>query len=404
LSTVRGKNVLSLTKYGVGMKRIGILTGGGDVPGLNAVIKTVVQRCVEDRIRVTGILRGWQGIVEVDPDEESSRNAYTVPLRLETVRTVDRTGGTILHSSRTNPGHIKEKALPEGLDAAAFPRDDKGYYDLTARVLENLQRLEIDALVVTGGDDTLGYAARLGREGFPVVGVPKTMDNDVSGTEYCIGFSTAITRSVDMISDLRTPAGSHERIAVIELFGRNSGATALYAGYLSGADRVLISEVDFDLEKVCAMLVADQDESPSRYAVAVISEGAKPIGGAIMERGEPDPYGHRKLGGIGEWLALQIEARSGRQCLNQRLAYLMRSGHPDSVDRMVGINFGHLAYDLLRDGRHSRMTALQRGAYTTVPLSSVEAGSRSVDVEAYYDAHEYRPRVKRIEGLPLFLS
>lgn len=386
------------------MKRIGILTGGGDVPGLNAVIKTVVQRCVEDRVKVTGIRRGWQGIVELDPDDERSREALLVSLRLESVRTVDRTGGTILHSSRTNPSKIREGALPSGLRGSSFPTDEKGRYDLTSRVLANLEKLQIDALVVTGGDDTLGYAARLGREGFAVVGVPKTMDNDVSGTEYCIGFSTAITRSVDMISDLRTPAGSHERIAVIELFGRNSGATALYAGYLSGADRVLISEVDFDVERVCAMLARDQDESPSRYAVVVISEGAKPIGGAVMERGEPDPYGHRKLGGIGEWLARELEARTGRQTLNQRLAYLMRSGNPDSVDRMVAINFGHLAYDLLRDGRNGRMTALQRGAYTTVPLSAVETGARSVDVEAYYDTREYRPRVKRIEGLPLFLS
>jgi 6-phosphofructokinase 1 len=386
------------------MKRLGILTGGGDVPGLNAVIKTLVQRSRADGAEVVGVRNGWQGIVEVQPDDEASRSQFVVPLSLDRVRTVDRTGGTILHSSRTNPGKVKPAALPVGVDPSQYPVDEKGRYDLTQRVLDNLKALGIDALVVTGGDDTLGYAAQLDQRGFPAVGIPKTMDNDVPGTEYCIGFSTAVTRSVDMITDLRTPAGSHERIAVIELFGRNSGATALYAGYLAGVDRVLIAEVDFDVDRVVEMLARDQDESPSHYAVVVVSEGAKAEGGQIIQRGDPDPYGHRKLGGIGQWLGAEIEARTGRQCLVQRLGYLMRSGRPDSIDRMVAINFGNLAYDLIQDGRHGRMTAVQRGTYTNVPLSTALSGSRSVDVGAYYDVAEYRPRVKRIEGLPLFLS
>ncbi len=385
------------------MKRIGILTGGGDVPGLNVVIKTVVQHAVAHGQEVLGIRNGWKGIVSVDPTDSASRERYTLPLTSERVRSIDRFGGTILHSARTNPAEMREKDLPPGLDVAAYPPGPDGKRDLTARVLANLEHLGVDALVVTGGDDTLGYAARLHEAGFDIVGVPKTMDNDVMGTEYCLGFSTAITRSVDLIHQLRTPAGSHERIAVIELFGRNSGATALYVGMLAQADRVLVSEVPFEPQRVAELLAGDQDRSPSSYAVCVVSEGAFPKAGAPFEGGEEDAYGHKKLGGIGDWLAAQVRAHTGRETLTQRLAYLMRSGSPDSLDRMVAMAWGTLAYDLLRNNRSGNMTALVNGVYRAVPLEVVRAGARPCNIGDYYDGAEYRVRVEKVEGRPILL-
>jgi 6-phosphofructokinase 1 len=343
-------------------------------------------------------------VVDLDPDGDGRDAEILLPLTADRVRTIDRTGGTILHSSRTNPARMKEKVLPEGFDKEGHAPSPKGTWDVSDRVLKTLHRLQLDALVVIGGDDTLSYAARLDALDFPTVGIPKTMDNDVSGTEYCIGFSTAITRSVDMITQLRTPAGSHERIAVIELFGRNSGQTALRIGYLSGADRTLICEVPFDVDRICRFAAADQDANPSHYSVIVVSEGAYPAGGEVMESGEPDAYGHRKLGGVGEWLSEQIRHRTGRETLSQRLGYLMRAGSPDSLDRIVAMNFGHLAYELLRKGRHGNMTALVGGRYVATPLAAVNAGARPVDVESYYDAENYLPRTWRIEDQPMFLS
>jgi 6-phosphofructokinase len=386
------------------MRRIGILTGGGDVPGLNVVIKAVAQRCFAAGQEILGIRKGWQGIVEVDPDSSASREAYTRPLDPLFTRLIDRSGGTILHSSRTNPGEMRDKELPANLDVSAYLPDARGRRDLTPLVLHNLERLGVDALVVTGGDDTLGYAAKLHAAGFPVVGVPKTMDNDVMGTDYCLGFSTAITRSVDMIHDLRTPAGSHERIAVVELFGRSSGATALYVGLLAAADRVLVSEVPFETDRLCRMLVEDQDRNPSNYALAVLSEGAKAIGGTVVESGQEDAFGHRKLGGVGEWLCHEIEAITGRQTLYQRLAYLMRSGKPDSLDRIVGLSFGSFAYDLLHTGRSGYMTAIVDGRYEAVPLAVVGTGARPANVEVYYDRENYRPRLEGIEGRSILLA
>lgn len=385
------------------MKRIGILTGGGDVPGLNSVIKTVASRCHRDGIELLGIRKGWQGVVDVDPSDPASLAALTLPLTKDAVRTVDRTGGTFLHSSRVNPWSVRSDRLPERLRHLAAA-DPKQTVDLTAQVQENLALLGVDALVVTGGDDTLGYAARLSAAGMPVVGVPKTMDNDVPGTEYCLGFSTALTRSVEMIRNLRTPTGSHERIAVIELFGRNCGATALFAGYLAAADRVLITEVDFDVERVSSLLAEDQDRSPSHYAICLVSEGAKAAGADIIQRGEPDPYGHRKLGGIGLWLGHEIEARTGRPILGQSLAYLMRGGSPDTLDSMVALNFGNLAYEILRDGGGGKMTALRNGCYSTVDLSVVIEAKRPWDVSKFYDAAEYRPRMENPLGMPFFLG
>jgi len=386
------------------MKRVGILTGGGDVPGLNVVIKTVTELCAEDGLEVVGLRRGWGGIVAIDPRDPASRADLTVPLDREVVRKIDRTGGTFLHSSRVNPSHLRTDALPPGSRVEDFPRVDDTHVDVTSRVAENLQALGIDSLVVTGGDDTLGYAAVLDRAGFPTIGVPKTMDNDVPGTEYCLGFSTAITRSVEMIQDLRTPAGSHERIAVIELFGRNSGATALTAGYLSNADRVLIAEVPFEMERLATMLAEDQDRSPSDYAILVVSEGARATDGEVVQGGEVDAYGHRKLGGIGAWIAQEIKRRTGRPTLEQRLAYLMRSGQPDALDRMVATNFSHLAFQLLREGRGGKMTALVNGVYRAADLPQEISGARPVDVDHRYDRQNYRPRPRSVEGLPMFLT
>lgn len=386
------------------MRRMGILTGGGDVPGLNVVIKTVCLRAFAEEVEVLGIRRGWSGIVNVEPERPDSVVEHTLGLDAEGIRAIDRFGGTMLHSSRTNPGEMREQDFPDHIDLADYPVSGSGRRDVTELVIANLEALGIDALVVTGGDDTLGYAARLHAAGFPVVGVPKTMDNDVWGTEYCLGFSTAVTRSVDLIHQLRTPAGSHERIAIIELFGRNSGATALYTGMLVGADRVLVPEIPFDPEQIAAMLAADQDRNSSHYTLCVVSEGAHPAGGEVHQGGEEDAYGHRKLGGIGAWLAQDIRARTGRGTLEQKLAYLMRAGAPDSLDRMAAMAFGTMAFEALAAGRSGQLTAIVDGRYRCVPLSEVRSGARPANVERYYDAAQYRPRLRALEQQTILLS
>jgi 6-phosphofructokinase 1 len=386
------------------MRRLGILTGGGDVPGLNVVIKTACTRAFGEGADVLGLRKGWEGIACIRPEDPNSVTRYTMPLDAERVRRIDRYGGTMLHSSRTNPGEMREKDMPKHLDLSRWTPGENGRRDVTDLVIENLEALGIDGLIVTGGDDTLGYAAKLNAAGFPVVGVPKTMDNDVWGTEYCLGFSTAVTRSVDLIHQLRTPAGSHERISIVELFGRNSGATALYTGLLAGADRVLVSEVPFDPQNLAEFLMLDQDRNPAQYAICVVSEGAYPAGGEIIEGGEADAYGHRKLGGIGAWIAADVRRRTGRDTLEQKLAYLMRSGAPDSIDRMVGMAFGTMAFEALHGKKAGVMTAVVDGHYRTVPLSEVRAGARPANVEAYYDAGTYRPRLGALEGKSLLLG
>jgi 6-phosphofructokinase len=383
------------------MRRLAILTGGGDVPGLNVVIKTVCTRAFGAGVQVLGLRNGWHGIVAVQPDDPDSRARYTLPLDADRVRPVDRFGGTILHSSRTNPGDMREKDFPGHLDPANWEKNEQGRRDVTDLVISNLEALGIDAIVVTGGDDTLSYAARLHAAGFPVIGVPKTMDNDVWGTDYCLGFSTAVTRSVDLINQLRTPAGSHERISIVELFGRNSGATALYTGLLAGADRVLVSEVPFDTERVAELLASDQDTNPSHYSICVVSEGAHPSDGEVMQGGEEDAYGHKKLGGVGAWLAREIRHRTGRETLEQKLAYLMRSGAPDSLDRMVGMVFGTMAFEAILDGQSGLLTAVVDGHYRAVPLAEVREGARPANVGDYYDAESYRPRLRALSGRAL---
>jgi 6-phosphofructokinase len=381
--------------------RIGILTGGGDVPGLNPAIKAVVHRLTEGGHTVVGIRRGWAGLLKCRPDDPASIAKTTVLLDRLAVRKVDRDGGTFLHSSRTNPAKVKPEDTPDFLKGQGAGGEKS--QDFTAHVLTVLQALKLDALVPIGGDDTLSYGLRLHDEGFPVVAIPKTMDNDVSGTDYCLGFSTAISRSVRFITDLRTCMGSHERFGVIELFGRNSGETALVSGYLAYADRVCIPEVPFNIEKLAALLTADRKANPSNYSLVVISEGARMEGGEVVQRGKADAFGHQKLGGIGEQAGDLLKEITGVGIIHQNVAYLMRCGPPDALDLMVATNYGTLAADLLLAKQSGRMVALRDGVYTHVSMTETRAGARKVDVDALYDAEAYRPKIRSVEGLPMFL-
>jgi ATP-dependent phosphofructokinase / diphosphate-dependent phosphofructokinase len=382
--------------------RIGILTGGGDVPGLNPCIKAIVNQAEDNGWAVMGIRKGWAGLLHYDPADAQSQADWVGPLTRLGVRTIDRYGGTHLHTSRTNPQKVRPADLPAFL-ADDYSFDGKERVDCTPHVLSVLDHLGIDALIPIGGDDTLSFAVRLHQEGVRVVGIPKTMDNDVFGTDYCIGFSTAVTRSVECIHSLRTPAGSHERIAIVELFGRNSGETALVSAYLSDVDRVLISEVPFDIERLAGMLVEDRAKNPSNYAIVVVSEGAKMIGGQLAEFGQEDAYGHRKLGGVGTIVGEAINQITGIDIVNQELAYLMRAGSPDSLDRMVALSYGNLAVQQLARGHTGVMVALQNGMYTTVPIDSCISGLKRVDVDELYDRDQYRAQVNHLLGKPMFL-
>src|SRR6185369_7618277 len=340
-------------------KTVGVLTGGGDVPGLNPALKTLVNRAADDDWRVLGIRRGWGGLLNLDRQDPQSTEALIIPLDRQTVRTVDRTGGTFLHTSRTNPAKVQNAELPDFMRGSDFDASLSATHDFTPHVLANLEHLGIDALIAIGGDDTLSYAERLHREGFPVVAIPKTMDNAVFGTDYCIGFSTAVTRSVNFIHSLRTSAGSQERIAVVELFGRNSGETSLISAYLSGVDRALISEVPFDMEKLARLLREDKKGNSSNYAMVTVSEGASMLGGQIEEFGQEDAYGHKKLGGIGVVVSEAIKRLTGSHIIYQQLSYLMRSGAPDSLDLMVAFNYANMAMDLIAEGMSGRMVCLK---------------------------------------------
>lgn len=383
--------------------KFGILTGGGDVPGLNPCIKAAVYRAADEGHEMLGIRRGWGGLLNLNPDDPTSFDNNIIPLNRHNTRTIDRTGGTYLHTSRTNPGKVKPSGLPDFLVNSYKAPADGQTIDCTPHILKVLAHLKLDALVAIGGDDTLSYAVRLHKENFPVVCIPKTMDNDVFGTDYCIGFSTAVTRSVEFIHGLRTPTGSHERIAVIELFGRYSGETSLISAYLAGVDRAIISEVDFDTEKLVDFLVHDRENNPSRYAIMTTSEGAKPMGGEMYLSGEADAYGHKKLGGVGEFISKEIERRSGIRTVYQQLAYLMRSGAPDALDLMVSSTYGHLATDLLLKKQSGRMVALRDGKYTTVSANIITEGKKRVDVDELYEVNHYRPKVAHLMGKPMFL-
>ncbi|MFC2067177.1 6-phosphofructokinase [Chloroflexota bacterium] len=386
-------------------KSIGILTGGGDVPGLNPCIKAVVMSALEEEYRVFGITHGWGGLLQYDPDEPSTYGDNVRNLERKDVRTVDRTGGTFLHTSRTNPSNMPADQVPDFLKNSKWgkPIDEKGTMDYTSHIINNIERLGIDVVVPIGGDDTLSFAVRLHKEGVPILAIPKTMDNDVYGTDYCIGFSTAVTRSVDFITSIRSTVGSHERIAVVELFGRNSGETSLISAYLAFVDRAVISEFPFDVDKLAKFLLDDKRTNPSHYAIMTISEGATFEGGDVVESGEADMFGHRKLGGIGLVLAEVIRRRTGEDVLYQQLAYLMRSGAPDSLDRMVATCYGHLAVQLIKKEETGRMVALSDGRYTSVPVETVTAGQKRIDVDKLYDVRNYRPKIQQYIGMPMFL-
>jgi len=385
------------------MKRIGILTGGGDVPGLNSIIKSVVYRAVEMDWEVLGIRRGWKGLTHLrpgpGPDPDSVR-----PLDRTTTRAIDRTGGTILHTSRTNPARMTRESLPE-LDAArlAALRTDDDRYDLTPIVLDNIERLGITHLVAIGGDDTLGYADRLSREGVPLIAIPKTMDNDVQGTEYCVGFSTAVTRAKELINRQRTTLGSHERIGVFRIFGRNSGYSAWYAAYVTSS-RCVIPEASFELEKLASLLVDDRNDNPSNYALVIASEGAIWSGGRVEEFGEADAYGHRRKANVGEALARELTERTGVETVHSDLTYDLRSGDPDALDQTVAITFANVAIDLLIGGVAGRMTAIQGGKYAHAPLPDRALGARHIDVPTMYNTDRLRPQYAERLGMPLMLG
>jgi len=381
------------------VRTIGILTGGGDVPGLNPCIKAIVCRAIDEGMRVFGIRRGWAGLVGYHIEDETTHDANVFAMDKGMVRTIDRSGGTMLHTSRTNPSAVKKGEMPAFLDA--HPTEEKT--DVTTHVLKNLEHLGIDLMIPIGGDDTLSYGERLHAEGFPVIAIPKTMDNDVFGTDYCIGFSTAVTRSVNFVHALRTSSGSHERIAVVELFGRNCGETSLISAYLAGVDRAIISEVAFDPEKLAKLIMKDKKANPSNYAMLTISEGAQMVGGKVHEYGEEDAYGHRKLGGIGIVTGDALKKLTGQGIIFQQLSYLMRSGAPDSLDLMVAINFANMTVNLTKKGVAGRMVALSGGRYTDIPISTVTSGQKRVDVRELYDVDEYRPKVDTIVGKPMFL-
>ena len=363
--------------------RIGILTGGGDVPGLNACIRSVTLNADDLGWQVVGFRRGWEGVLAIDPADPASIAANSLPITREGVRGIDRMGGTILHTSRTDPRTLKEG-------------------DRTAHVLQVLERLGIDAMITLGGDGTLRFSAHLAAQGVPVISVPKTMDNDVFGTDYCIGFSTAISRSVEAINALRTTVESHERVGIVELFGRRSGETALLAGFLAQVDRTVIAEVPADLDILMPLLAEDFRSNPARYAMCVISEGA-----TIKSDPQADdlsrPAAERSELGVGQRLGRAVAARIGCGTVVQELAYLMRAGEPDAMDRMVGFAFGALAIQLLQRGETARMVALNDGNYCHVPVDTLLGATKMVDTDGLYDAETYRARLMRVEGMPMFL-
>jgi 6-phosphofructokinase 1 len=389
-------------------KRIGILTGGGDVPGLNSVIKGVTYRAAECGLEVIGVRRGWEGLTHLNLDDPESKARYVLPLNREVTRTIDRTGGTFLHSSRTNPSKMKK--LPDFLKGKEFPTKESTKdgvnsttYDVSSQVLKNLEALGIDYLIPIGGDDTLSYAARLDQLGMKVIAVPKTMDNDVRNTEYCIGFSTAITRALDAINRQRTTIGSHERIGIFRVFGRDAGYTSLYTAYVTNL-RCGIPEYRFDLQKMIELLVNDKRNNPSNYAIVILSEGAEWAGYEVKQYGEADAFGHRKKANVGEDLSDEIKKASKDETVVSDLTYDLRSGDPDFVDKMVAGTFGNMAFDAVLEGRTGLMTAISEGRYALVPIPDPKLGPRKVDVTTMYNTDRYRPNYANKLGLPIFLT
>ena len=384
-------------------KRVAILTGGGDVPGLNAVIKSVVYRASEPGFDVLGIRRGWEGLTHLRPGSEPDPE-YLRPLDRANTRTIERTGGTILHTSRTNPRRMRAAGLPPWMDESArapYAVGD-GLFDLTPRVLDNLSALGVDLLVTIGGDDTLSYSQVLVNAGVPLVAIPKTMDNDVRGTEYCIGFSTAITRAKEAINRQRTTLGSHERIGVFRIFGRDAGFSALYTAYVTSA-RCVIPEAPYDLDALADLLAADHRANPSRYAFVITAEGAIWQGAKMSDVGETDAFGHRHKANVGEALAYELRERTGIETLASELTYDLRSGEPDSIDSMVATTFANVAMDLVEAGIIGRMVAIQDGKYAHTALPDPALGPRRVDVPAMYNVARFRPRYDGKLGDPMLL-
>jgi 6-phosphofructokinase 1 len=390
------------------VKRVGILTGGGDVPGLNSVIKSVVYRGGEIGCEVVGIRRGWEGLTHVQLDDPTSHERYILPLNRDNTRTIDRTGGTFLHTTRTNPAKMKK--VPEFLNPSSFSTAQvtkegvtSTVYDLTPQVLKNLEKLQLEYLVAIGGDDTLSYAAKLDQAGFKVIAIPKTMDNDVRNTEYCIGFSTAISRATEAIGRQRTTVGSHERIGVFRIFGRDAGYTALYTAYVTSM-RCCIPEYRFNLEKLIEVLMKDKRSSPSSYALVVLSEGAEWEGYQMRETGEADAYGHKKKANVGEDLSEEIKKRTGEETIVSDLTYDLRSGSPDFLDKMVASTFASMAMGCIERGQHGVMMAINGGCYAAVPIPDPKLGPRHVDVATMYNTQRYRPSYDNKLGLPIFLT
>ncbi|HOK25266.1 MAG TPA: ATP-dependent 6-phosphofructokinase [Bacteroidales bacterium] len=391
------------TKRGV----IGILTGGGDVPGLNPAIRAVTIRANREGFKVIGLKRGWAGLTEIIRDNKADNSRCYQVLTNEIVNKAGRTGGTFLHTSRTRPSHMSKNDVPEHLKSTY----NADINDLTPEVLKNLEWLGIDYLIPIGGDDTLSYAVHLYTKGVKVVAIPKTMDNDVPGTDYCIGFSTCVTRTINMTNYLRTCAGSHERILVIEVFGRYAGFTSILPTMAGAANRCVIPEYKFDIEHLTKLLVDDRNENPSRYSIVLVSEGAMFKGGEmVFENMEKDAYGHAKLGGIGDLVSAKIKELSPKfnkgktiNIINQKLGYLVRSGDPDAVDSIVPMAFGNLALDLILRGIHGRLVVLRNGRYDNAPVDIVTSQKKFVNVEEYYNTERLRPHYHSFEMKPFFL-
>jgi 6-phosphofructokinase 1 len=389
-------------------KCIGILTGGGDVPGLNSVIKEVTYRATENNCNVVGIRRGWEGLTDLNIDDPGSRARYVFPLTRENTRTIDRYGGTVLHSSRTNPSKMSD--VPEFLKGGDFPETQvtrggktSAVYDLTKHVLGNIHALGLDSLIAIGGDDTLSYAAKLHSQGMKVIAVPKTMDNDVHNTEYCIGFSTAITRATDAINRQRTTVGSHERIGIFRVFGRDAGFTSLYTAFVSSI-RCCIPEYKVDLEKLIDLLMNDKRHNPSNYCLVILSEGAEWQGYKVKEYGEADAYGHRKKENVAEALSDEIKLRTKEETVVSDLTYDLRSGAPDFVDKLIASTFGTMALEAVLSNQSGLMAALVNGCYKMAPIPEASLGPRHVEVETMYNTERYRPNYANKAGLPIFLT
>jgi len=383
---------------------MGVLTGGGDVPGLNSAIRAIVDAGYERDYEILGIRRGWEGLTHLNLDDPASKARYLFPLNRENTRTIDRTGGTILHTSRTNPA--KMKSIPEHLKGLEFPRreSDKGTaFDVTKQVLKNIEDLRLDHLISIGGDDTLSYSSILNSQGVRIVAIPKTMDNDVRNTEYCIGFSTAITRAVDAIQRQRSTVGSHERIGIFRVFGRDAGYTSLYTAYVTRI-RCAIPEFKFDLDRMLELLVRDKKDNPSNYCLVILSEGAEWNGYTIREYGEADAFGHKKKANVGEDLGDAVRKHTKQETVISDLTYDLRSGEADFVDKMVASTFGSMAVECVEQNKTGLMAAISGGCYRMVPIPDSKLGPRKLDVDGMYDTEQYRPKYSGKEGIPVFLT